>query len=196
MKKAFLVLFFIVGLLQTGHAATQLGEVACDRRLQNCLNTILKLPNARQLIAQIQQQGPIEIKVVRHALTQQFGAFWDRQYRVIGIHLTSQATEGEIIGSILFELHNAFANRKIDQLDKLANSGQIGREKYVEEMERLEYQNSKKASTLAQEGIEKGLFPATARLGTYNSFEEHLYYQKISGHSAAFAQVYDQIHRH
>jgi hypothetical protein len=147
------------------------------------------------LIAQVQQQGPIRIKVENHALSDQFGAFWDRQDRVIGIHLSSQVSEGDIIGSIIFELHNGLSNSKIDDLDRLAYSRRIGREKYVEAMELLEYQNSKKASAMAQEGIEKGIFPAAARLPTYKSFEEHYYYQKISGHSALFAQAYDRQNR-
>src|SRR5262249_4648040 len=116
---------------------------------------------------------------------------WDRQDRIIGIHLSSRVSEGNIIGSIIFELHNALTNNKVDHLDHLAISRRIGKEKYVEAMELLEYQNSKKASAMAQEGIEKGIFPVNARLPTYNSFEEHYYYQKISGHSASFEQAYD-----
>jgi hypothetical protein len=196
MKNILFALFCMLAYLQTGHAANgQSYEVPCDHRLQKYLNKILQLPNAKQLIAQIQQQGPIRIRVVNHSISQQFGAYWDRQDRVIGIHLSSQVSEGDIIGSIIFELHNALSNNKIDHLDALANSRQIGREKYVEAMEHLEYQNSKKASALAQEGIEKGLFPANARLNTYSCFEEHYYYQKASGHSAAFAQAYDHLHR-
>lgn len=194
VKKTLFVLFCMFGFLQTGHAEnTQSYEVPCDHRLQKYLNQILKLPNARRLIAEIKQQGPIRIKVDNHVLSQQFGALWDRQNRAIGIHLSSQTSAGTIIGSIIFELHNALSNSKIDHLDFLANSGQIGKEKYIEAMELLEYQNSKKASALTQEGIEMGLFPASALLNTYSSFEEHYYYQKISGHSAAFARGYDQL---
>ena len=70
----------------------------------------------------------------------------------------------------------------------MAQSRQITRI-YLEAMELLEYQNSKKAATLAQEGIEQGFYPANARLPTYSCFEEHFYYQKASGHSAWFARL-------
>ncbi len=194
MKKTLFILFCMLTFLQASEA--QSAEVPCDPRLKKYLDKVLQLPQSRELIAQIQQQGPIRIEVVDHALSQQFGAFWDRQNRAIGIQLSSQISEGDIIGSIVFELHNALSNSKVDHLDFLANSGQISREKYVESMEYLEYQNSKKASALAQEGIEMGLFPANARLPTYSCFEEHFYYQKMSGHSAWFEQAYDQGRRH
>ena len=183
--------------LQTGYANNIKNlNVACDQRLQNCLSKVLKLSSARELIAEIQQQGPIQIRVVRHPLSQQFGAYWDREGRVIGIQLSSQKLdEGKVIGSIIFELQNALANRDFDRLDALASSGRLGKEKYVEAMEHLEYQNSKKASALVQEGISQGLFPATAYLPTYSCFEEHFYYQKISGHSNAFRQAYDALGR-
>lgn len=193
MKKSILAIFCILvfGFIQTGHAANP-QKVPCDPRLQKCLNKILKLPKARDLIAEIQRQGPISITVEDHVLSNQFGAFWDRRDRAIGIHLTSRASEGQIIGSIIFELHNALADSKMDQLDYLASSRKISRDKYVEGMEFIEYENSKLASALAGEGIQQGIFPPEARLPTYKNFEEHFYYQKISGHSAWFAQAYDQ----
>lgn len=185
--------FLVFGHIQTGHAANQkLQEVPCDPRLQKCLSKILKLQSARELIAEIQRQGPIRIKVANHSLSDQFGAFWDRMDRVIGLHLSSRVSEGQIIGSILFELHNALANSKMDDLDYLANTGKISKDKYVEGMEFIEFQNSKLAAAIAEEGIQKGFFPPGARLPTYKNFEEHFYYQQISGHSSWFAQAYDQ----
>src|ERR1700722_12505532 len=126
------ILFFIFFALISQIGNTY--EVPCDKRLQSCLNKILKLPSARQLIAEVQQQGSIRIEVANHLLSQQFGAFWDRQNRVIGIYLSSRVSEGDIMGSIIFELHNALTNQKIDQIDCLANSRQIGRDKYIEAM--------------------------------------------------------------
>ncbi|MCE5318328.1 MAG: hypothetical protein LLG04_13330 [Parachlamydia sp.] len=198
MKKSMLAIFCILvfGQMQAGHAANlKLHEVPCDPRLQKCLNKILKLPSARDLIIEIQRQGPIRITVENHALSDQFGAFWDRLNRSIGVHLSSRVSEGQLIGSIIFELHNALADSKMDQLDHQACTGQISREKYVESMEYIEYQNSKKAAAIAEEGIQKGILPPGSRLPTYKDFEEHFYYQKISGHSAWFAQAYDQQRR-
>ena len=81
----------------------------------------------------------------------------------------------------------------MDHIDHLASSRQIGKEQYVRAMEHLEFQNSKNASKLVEEGIQQGLFPVTARLHTYRDFDEHYYYQKISGHSSWFARVYDEM---
>lgn len=194
IKSLFAIFCFLVfGCIQTGHAANQnFREVPCDPRLQKCWSKILKLPRAQELIAEIQRQGPIRIRVANHTLSDQFGAFWDRMDRAIGVHLSSRVSEGQLIGSIIFELHNALADSKMDQLDYLASRGQISRDKYVEGMEFIEYENSKLAATLAEQGIQQGLFPPGARLPTYRNFEEHFYYQKISGHSAWFAQAYDQ----
>lgn len=190
MKKIGSLLLCLLVFVQIGHAAS---GPACDQRLQKYWNKILELPEARQLIEQIDQEGPIQIRVASNGLSQQFGAYWERQQRVIGIFLPTKVSEGRVIGSLLFELHNALSDPKFDHLDYLASSRQISREKYVESMERLEFQNSKKAAALAQEGIDKGIFPENAKLPTYSCFEEHYYYQKMSGHSNAFTEAYDQL---
>ena len=61
-------------------------EVDCDQPLRGIVNTILKLPNAQKLIATIQREGTIRIAIRNTGLSNQFGAFWDRQERVIGVH--------------------------------------------------------------------------------------------------------------
>lgn len=187
--------FFVLTLGSIEAASPRQNQqiVACDAPLQRYMNVILKLPNARKVIDQIQQEGSLRIAVAHHTLSDKFGAYWDRQLRVIGVNMSPHASEGAIIGSILFELHNALGNSKVDQLDRLAQTRQISREKYVEKMEYLEYQNSKMAAQLAEEGIQAGLFPRDARLPTYSCFDEHFYYQKMSGHSDWFAQAFDEI---
>ena len=128
--------------------------------MRGIVNTILKLPNAQKLIATIQKEGPIRIAIRNTGLSNQFGAFWDRQDRVIGISFSqgSQLQQGKIIGSIIFELQNALTNSKMDHFDHLASSRQIGKEEYVEAMEHLEFQNSKNASRLVEEGIQERAF--------------------------------------
>ena len=97
------------------------------------------------------------------------------------------------MGSILFELHNALADSKITYYYQLAAQGKIKKEAYVSGIEYIEYQNSMKASQLASKGIEMGVFPRSAYLPTYGSFEEYYRFQKKAGHSAWIAYTYDQL---
>lgn len=192
-------LTFAIGYCSFAFAASsdsnQMLTIDCAPQLRNCFNQIVKLPEARTLISNIQKEGPIRIIVNNHRLSEQFGAFWDVENRVISVSNSNGTTDGEIIASIIFELHNAQVNSKINHYDHLASVGRIDRESYVEAIERLEYENSKKASALAEKGIRLGLFPRDARLNTYDNFEEHFHYQKVGGHSAWIGRTYDQIAR-
>lgn len=168
-------------------------SINCAPQLQKSLHTIHKIPEARKLIAQVYREAPFSIDVRNTTLSNQFGAFWDQMDRVICVGISPKTNEGEIIGSILFELHNAAVSSEFDRLDALAASRQISKERYVEAVEYLEYLNSLKASAIAKKGIEQGIFPPTAHLHTYRNFDEHFYYQKMGGHSAWIGQTYDQL---
>lgn len=171
----------------------QVKSIACPPQLTKIVSKIQMIPEARKLINDAQKEGSISITFNSHHLSQQFGAFWDVDNRTICVSPSSQVSEGEMIGSILFELHNALVNSKIMHLDRLATLGQISKEKYVESIEFLEYENSIKAAKIADKGISMGIFPRSARLFTYASFEEHYRMQKIGGHSAWIARTYDQL---
>lgn len=189
-KKLYLSLFTFL-LLQCAFVFS--ANVQCEPQLQKYVNAIQKLPEGRELIANVQKEGSIKIAATNYSLAQQFGAFWDPDLRIIYVNPNPNRPDGSIIGSILFELHNALGNSKINHLDDLAAKRKISREKYIESMEYLEYQNSIKASAIAEKGIKLGLFPQGAHLPTYKNFEEHFYYQKVGGHSAWFGRNYDEI---
>ena len=165
-----------------------------NHQLQEIITTIQKLPEARQLFATIQREGPIQIIFDKdNDICREFGACWDPDHRVICVSTDSGRSKGDLIGSLLFELQNALVNSKIRYYDDLASKGNIGKEDYVRSIEYLEYQNSKKAAYIAERGIQQGLFPIQARLSTYDNFEEHYHYQKIGGHSACIARNYQNI---
>lgn len=170
---------------------SQSNSVTCAPQLRHCLAAIEKLPEARQLIADVQREGAIRITVNNNTLSNQFGAFWDQDHRLICVSLP--ASDGELIASIIFELHNAAANSKLEHFDYLATTGNIDKESYVRSVEHLEYENSLKASKIATKGIQLGIFPASAHLPTYSNFEEHYRIQKMGGHSAWIAKNYDQL---
>lgn len=169
--------------------------VECAPPLRKYLTKIQKLPEARQLISNVEREGSIRIKLNNHHLSETFGAFWDMYNRTICISDSSKNSEGDVIGSIIFELHNALANSKIEYYDNLATRRRISRENYVQAIERIEYENSKKAAAIVDKGIQLGIFPASARLNTYRNFEEHYYYQKKGGHSAWIGKSYDAYAR-
>lgn len=190
-KLIYSLCFLIMLIFTTAYAAPS--QFVCDPKLKNCMEKILQVKEARDLISSIQKEGSLRIAVSDASESKQFGAFWDLDLRTVCVHLDSQVTEGEIIGSILFELHNALVTSRYDQLDLLARNGKINKADYVKAYEQQEYYNSKNASAIAEKGISLGIFPHTARLPTYRNFEEHYHYQKIGGHSAYVARNYDML---
>lgn len=166
-------------------------SIQCSPQLQHCLNKILKIPGAKALIESIQNEGSIQIIGNSTELSRKFGAFWDPDQRVIHIDISSNRSEGTIMGSIIFELHNASVNSKINRINQLAFQKQINKEDYVREMEYLEYVNSINASRIVNEGIKMGILPSDSYLPTYPTFKQHYQIQQMSGHSACFAHNYD-----
>jgi len=185
-----LAIFFSQTHLNAAHAPNyaQAVSVHCDPELNSCLEKIFKVEEARALISQVKREGSVRVITNKHQLSDQFGAYWDMERRVICVNC--QSTEGKWIGSILFELCNAAANSKLVHLDDLASRGQIDREGYVSSVERIEFENSHIAAKIANSGIAQGIFPEDAFLPTYDTFEEHYKYQKIGGHSAWIEKNY------
>lgn len=190
VAKAVYLLIFILPFTLTAVQPGEENTVRCEFKLQRCFQAIMQIPEAKALINDIRKEGSFDITMRNSPLAQQFGAYWDPDFRIICIDAFS-FDEGEIIGSLLFELHNASVNSKINHLNELATQGKINKQDYVESMEYLEYVNSKNASRIAQKGIKMGLFPWTAQLPTYSSFREHFTAQLMSGHSDTFARNYD-----
>jgi hypothetical protein len=201
-KKLNFVFFVVISLFsqmifaEAGSRSAPSSSVVCSPILKRYVNTILKVPEARALIERVQREGAISIAVHNDSLSRKFGAFWDGEDRVIAINMDAHDTEGEIIGSIIFELHNAAAEVQLNHIDELASQGRIDRNRYTESVERIEYENSWKAARVAERGIAMGVFPQSARLRTFNSFEEYYRLQKIGGHSACISRNYDLFAPH
>jgi hypothetical protein len=198
MFKIIIIFLCVVSMCQASvftenNQCENSASLLCSPELQNVVATIQQLPEARKLIATIQEEGPISIVVNTTSTLRQFGAFWDPDRRIIAVNVTSDSSQGTLIGSILFELQNAFVNAKLNHLHDLASEGKIEKEKYVRAIEFLEYKNSLKASKLSEKGVKLGIFPVEARLPTYRNFKEHYRFQKLGGHSAWLEQNYNQI---
>lgn len=196
LKKIVYFCLMIVAIYQADATAAsrsiQTQAVSCGRELQSCWNKILKIPEIKTLIARIQKEGSFSIVAYQHPLSEKFGAFWDLDQRVICVDVANRS-EGERIGSILFELHNAAVTSQYQVLDEKASQGKINRESYIQAVEHLEYQNSLQASKLANKGIILGIFPREAFLPTFASFAEHYRVQRMGGHSQFIGRNYDQL---
>ncbi len=66
-----------------------------------------------------------------------------------------ERSEGSVLASLIFELHNALGFKPVDNFDEMAFYGKISKEEYVRSIEHLEYMNSINASKLAKIGIKR-----------------------------------------
>lgn len=189
-KLVIKAIYTLIFILPFSLLASEDCIVRCEFELRKCFQAILNIPEAKELINNIRKEGSFDIALQNTSLSQQFGAFWDPDLRIIVIDRSCQ-DDGKIIGSLLFELHNASVTSKINYLNELASQRRINKADYVESMEYLEYINSLNAAKIAQKGIWMGILPRSSQLLTYSSFKEHFRVQKISGHSDAFARNYD-----
>lgn len=197
MKKIqlFLIALLFISFSLRGHDCKNQNPqaISCAPALQPYLLKMLQVPEIKYFIAEIQKEGLFTIDLNNNSLSQQFGAYWDVDRRVICINLSAHQTEGEVIGSILFELQNAASNATIEAIDRSAKDKKINRQQYIESIEYMEYKNSLNAAFLAKKGIDMGIFPQDALLPTYKDFKEHFYYQQIGGHSAFIGKNYDHL---
>lgn len=177
------MLFFIIFLYLFG--AEIYPEISCDPKLKNTLTTIQKVKSAEVLIEEVLKDGPLTIK---NDVDFPFEAYWDTTTRTIGVTDT-----GSRIHSILFELHNASTQKDFDRYNTLAIEKKIGKEDYVRAIEQIEYQNTRKTATIIDEGIRLGFFPKESQAYYYSNFEDHLCHQKLTGHSAWIAGIYDEF---
>lgn len=163
-------------------------------QLQPIVNQLLKLPEARQLLAQVSQEGPVGIAIDNHA-SGEFDALWDGIQRVIRLNSNRHPTQGSWICSILFELHNASTNQHMGSLFEAAEANRMTKEQWVQAMERMEHRNARNTCDLLEKGIAQGIYPAEARWDIFYSFDDHYKLQQLSGHSQWLARNYDQTNR-
>lgn len=192
IKLIYTILLTINFCLFANFNEKTIDSIKCVPQLRQYLAKIEKIPEARKLITSIQTTGPIQI-LIDNNQANQFEAYWDPSKRVIAVSYPQHPNEGEIIGSILFELHNASVDHRFKQLFSMVSQRKISKALFIESMEYLEYTNSLNAAKIAEIGIRKGVFPSSAHLPTYSSFKEHFSQQKQSGHSAWFARLYDNL---
>lgn len=181
-----IIIYFNAGIAADTHIASYPSEI------EPVIEKIEKLPETRALIDRVQSYGPIHIKV-RDLPEFAFEAMWDGKTRTIVINKRFIKSEGHLICSIIFELHNAETERTLQGLVTEAITGQISKEIYVWNIEKIEHQNALATCQLIEQGIQQGLFPPSTRWNIEKDFEAHLLIQKKSGHSDWNANYYDRL---
>lgn len=153
---------------------------------------IQQMPEVRNLLEQVSrlEGGPVRIVLEN---TDGLEALWDGENRVIRINHYHSLQHDRLISSLIFELHNASTNHTFMHLVDLAMKGRIGKDQWVEQVERMEHQNALKTSDIISKGIASGIFPASAKWVTYYEFDDYYKLQQIAGHSGWLANAYDTL---
>lgn len=160
--------------------------------LQKAVNALYSFPETKAFLTSLEKEGPITLHYESLG-PNAFNALWYGKERVIVLNASKQLNEGKKISSLLFELHNAKANKALAACDKLAWTNKISKSHYVESIERIEYQNVLSTSTLIQTAISQNYFPYEAYFPVHGSFYEHYELQIRMGHSAFIAKRYDNL---
>ena len=160
-------------------------KIDCDEEFKDTLATIKKVKGGNELVEQVLEEGPLKIKREREL---PFGAYWDASKRTIGLVASENSTY-----SLLFELHNAAAQKDFEHANSLAANQKISKNEYIRMIETIEYKNTYKTSALIDEGIRQGLLPRSSQTRYYSSLEAHLRDQERTGHSAWIADIYESL---
>lgn len=189
MKRLIQVLFTLILLFSPLNAITL---TKSSPMAQKAISTLQKLAQYPALIKEIEKNGPIKLEMA-NLKDEQFDAFWDSTNRTIRINLLKNEKFDVLIVSILFELHNAKSDLRFKELYTKAKFGQITKEKYVEEVERMEHQNALSTSLIIDNGIKIGLLNEEARWPILKNFDDHYALQQLKDHSQWIANNYDSM---
>lgn len=165
------------------------------KQLKTTVTKLLELPEARELLAQVNQEGPVSV-VMQNDPSGQFDAFWDGNQRRILVNPHRHQTEGSWICSILFELHNASTNQYMRVLFESAKSNRISKDEWVKQMEKMEHTNALKTCALLDKGISQGIYPANSHWNIFYTFDDHYKLQQVTGHSDWLVNKYESIAPH
>ncbi|MGE3953824.1 MAG: hypothetical protein AB7F31_01315 [Parachlamydiales bacterium] len=161
------------------------------KEMEGAVEAISALPEAKALLDTVYREGRVEL-ISEHGYGN-FSAFWVGGRRAVCVPDVKRKEQGELIRSILFELHNAKANGKLATLDRQVRGGKISRAAFVEGVERIEFQNVQEACALLRRGVARGIFPKTALWEMPTQFDEYYLIQQRAGHSAWIGHRYDQM---
>lgn len=156
--------------------------------VEQAISIIKQMPECKPLLAKIAEEGGF--RVVENK-TAPFGAQWNPNTRVIEINSLNHATVGDVIVSLLFELHNAGTDARLRYLQDCAHARSISRQRFVRKMEQREWKNWEATCALVQIGKQRGLFPAQTMAVSFGTFDRYLDMQNAGGHTQFHADIYN-----
>jgi len=196
LKKIFILFFFIFSTTITTFSYAKKpsayfaqNHITCAKQLQDVLAIIEELPEGKDLIQRVLKDGSISIKP-NQKYSKKFDGYWEGSRRTI--HLTA-SDRNTLIGTLIFEMHNAIRDKDFEELDKKAYRGKISKKDYVEAIEYIEYENALSTKNILKKGIAKDIFPSSSYWNIPNNFSEHFAIQKSAGHSARIAKDFDRL---
>lgn len=185
MKKIFFATFlFLWGTLMAYPSHTH--------QLAAPIRQLYQFDQTQQLLKRVEAQGAVSIKTTTFGANAS-NAAWFPEERTIYLNVSKSRTQGSMICSIVFELHNALSDNQFTKCDQLARTGKINKAQYIEAIERIEYNNALQASRMLENGVRKGVFPSDSLWPIASTFEEHFRIQKMAGHSSVIGQLYDDL---
>lgn len=191
MKKHFIILITAyISFITLDISA--LAIPANSPKAKEAFHSLQKLPDYHRLVQEVEREGAIKIEMVS-LNNESFDAFWDSTDRVIRINKLKNENFNVLICSILFELHNAKSDRRFMHFYNMAIRGEISKEEYVENVERMEHANALKCSLLLEKGISLGIFSSEVRWPIYRNFDDYYKVQQIHEHSHWLAKSYDEM---
>jgi len=193
MKNMILFLTVIGTMIASGFC--EANQVTCSRDMRAAYETLIQLPEARQVVQNALKRGPIRV-VSSYRDSDGFEGMWDAGSREIVVSPYANRTRGQKINTMMMEFHNAQTDERLGELFRGAHEGRLSKEYYVEQVERVEHQNALNSARLLAKGIQKGIYPHDAAWSVMEDFEDHYKIQQIMNHSLWIANNYDYINRY
>jgi len=190
MKKNILLIAIFSIFLVPGFCLAN--QVTCSRDMHAAYQKLIQLPEAKDVVSNALKRGPIRVES-SNGQSCGFEGMWDSGRRAIVVSPRANRSIGEKINTMMMEFHNAQSDARLCELFRGAHEGRLGKEFYVEQVERVEHENAVNSAKLLAKGIREGIYPANAAWAVMENFDDHYKIQQILDHSKWIAANYDQI---
>ncbi len=166
--------------------------ITCAREYTEALSRLRQIDEIQTLIDKVLSEGSIHI-ISNSSEAEEFQGMWNGAERNIAINPVYCRTLGEQINTILMELNNASTNRELMKLCDMAAYGQLSKDQYVEQIERMEHKNGLNTCRLLEKGHRKGIFPHDYCWKVYENFDDYYMLQQVLDHSLWIANNYNRL---
>lgn len=163
---------------------------SCEEAIEQAKSIFLRYPDARKLWEEVEEEGPFKVRC---------GTSQEAPYGDVCISATREIVIEDGLrdnlsglGSTLFELNNLRSTKAFElaRLNPCVAYTEAQREKFVRDIEQVEYDNVKRACEITRNCVDQGCWPEgygiTAEGFNLDSFSDYLRVQEESGHSNAY----------